>query len=57
MRRRTPATSASGAAHMSVPSTRTVPESGRSRPIISRNRTDLPLPLPPIKATSVPAVT
>ena len=28
---------------------------GRCRPIISRNSTDLPVPLPPISATSVPA--
>ena len=38
----------------SVPSRRMRPAVGRCRPMISRSRTDLPVPLPPISATSVP---
>ena len=41
----------------SVPSRRMRPPVGRCRPMISRNRTDLPVPLPPIRATSVPLKT
>ena len=53
-RRRTASIASGWACHMSVPSRRTRPVVGRCRPMISRSSTDLPVPLPPIKATSVP---
>ncbi len=56
-RRRVAFISSALACQTSVPSRRMRPEVGRCRPMISRSRTDLPVPLPPISATSVPRST
>ena len=48
------ASSPADAVQTSVPRSRTVPAVGRSRPMISRNSTDLPVPLPPMIATTCP---
>ena len=54
---RSRASSPADAVQTSVPRSRTVPAVGRSRPMISRNSTDLPVPLPPMIATTCPRAT